>query len=410
MAKKQTLKTKTLFPSESPACPVIQMERVKLSRAQAEFNRLNEKIATMKADIQELPEREKRIIAFYKEFAQPLFDKESELKYGYLLYLDKMYETSKFTDKDRSTLEELIVNECEGLENFRIPEEKLAEMLAIRYKYTEIITGLNREEQEKIAVEDTLDMLSMFGIKPNAKMKKAKDEAELFDAVEDYLRSQLEKEMQKEEKKQTRKGQQKQIEEPRRKLTKKEVEQKFQEEQTLKSIREIYIELVKELHPDKETDEAIRVIKEERMKCLTDAYQKKDLSSLLSMQIDWLEETAQHPDTKSDEVLKRYNKVLKTQLERLEEEFYLLCEAPFPAVEPPYDQYRKTSLSRLEGDLKELLHRHKGDMIGIETYITSVSTLANLKRFLKSYAKDLRQKIKEEEEDDIFAQFYDMFR
>jgi hypothetical protein len=406
MAKRQILKTNTLFPLESPACPVIKKERLKLSKAQSEFNRLNKKIAILRSDIHELPEREKRISAFYNEYARPLFDKESELKYHYLQYLDKMYETSKFTDKDRKTLEELIVNECEGVENFRIPEEKQAEMLAIRYKYTEIITGLNREEQKKVAMEDTLSMLSILGIKPNAKMKKAKDETELFNAVQDYLRSKFEKEVQEEEKKQTHKGQQKQIEEPHRKLTKKEMQQKFQEEQTLKSIREIYIELVKELHPDKETDETIRAIKEDRMKCLTDAYQKKDLSSLLSMQIDWLEETAQHPETKSDEVLKRYNKVLKSQLERLEEEFFLLCEAPFPAVEEPYSQYRRMPLNKLNMELEYVYSNHKGDIVAIEEYITSVSTLANLKKFLKKYAKNLKQNLQEEE---MLNQFFNIF-
>ena len=50
-------------------------------------------------------------------------------------------------------------------------------------------------------------------------------------------------------------------------MTKAELNQKLQEEQTLKSMREIYLELVKELHPDRETDETLRAIqKEERMK------------------------------------------------------------------------------------------------------------------------------------------------
>ena len=49
-----------------------------------------------------------------------------------------------------------------------------------------------------------------------------------------------------------------------RKMTKAELNQKLQEEQTLKSMREIYLELVKELHPDRETDETLRAQKEER--------------------------------------------------------------------------------------------------------------------------------------------------
>lgn len=394
MAKKQIQKKKTLLPKDAITCPVIAKGKVKLSKAQSDFNRLNKKIATLKQNIKELSEREKIIIAFYEQHARPLFEKESDLKYDYLLYLDEMYENAKLTFKDKSTLAELVLNECGGVDNVRIPEEKRLKMQEIQVRYSEIVTGLTREEQEKNAVAEALELFSIFGIKPNAKMKKAKNEEELMTATEEYMRTQLEKEMQKEEKRQTRKKQMKKEEpepEPRRKLTKREIEQQMQEEQTLKSIREIYIELVKELHPDRETDDEIRIVKEERMKRLTEAYQAKDLASLLSMQIDWLEESAQNPDMQTDEVLKRYNKVLNSQLDRLGEEYFLLCAAPFPAVEGAYTQLRDVSLSKLNEQLNVLFRTHKNELVNIEEYVTSVSNLTGLKKFLKKYAKQLKE-------------------
>lgn len=78
-------------------------------------------------------------------------------------------------------------------------------------------------------------------------------------------------------------------------MSKREIEKEIQAEKTGKSIRGIYLELVKELHPDKEADETQRLLKEERMKQLTKAYQEKDLASLLRMQINWLEESAKEP-------------------------------------------------------------------------------------------------------------------
>ena len=44
------------------------------------------------------------------------------------------------------------------------------------------------------------------------------------------------------------------------------------------------------------------LLKEERMKQLTKAYQEKDLASLLRMQINWLEESAKEPIDQTDDV------------------------------------------------------------------------------------------------------------
>ena len=54
-----------------------------------------------------------------------------------------------------------------------------------------------------------------------------------------------------------------------------------------KSVRSIYISLAKLVHPDTETDELQRAVKEEEMKKLSAAYEAKDLPTLLRMEMEW---------------------------------------------------------------------------------------------------------------------------
>ena len=174
----------------------------------------------------------------------------------------------------------------------------------------------------------------------------------------------------------------------------------MQEEQTLKSMREIYLELVKELHPDRETDETLRAQKEERMKQLTEAYKQKDLASLLMMQINWLqEESAKTPQSQTDEVLKRDNKILRAQLNRLEEEFYLICQAPLSGVENAYTQLRTVPLKEIDIHLDILLSQQKNLLKTVEEYMQSVSTLTGMRAFLKKYRKKQR-------EEELYDDFY----
>lgn len=380
--------------------PVIKKGRVKLTAAQSEFNRLNKKIAVLKDEIQLMPEKENKIRVFFDEHVKTLYEKEVVLKYDFLLYLDQVYDTAKLTKKNKEILAEMIVEECEGVETLPASEEQLRKMMEIRYKYEEITTGMSHDELQLEVVRDTLDMFTlMLGIKPNKAMKNAKTEDELLAAVVDYMEARIKKEEVTAEKKQQKKALNQEKEPENKKLSKAELKQKLQSEQALKSMREIYLELVKELHPDREMDETIRRRKEEQMKQLTEAYQQKDLASLLMMQVNWLqEESAKMPSTQTDEVLKRYNKLLRTQLDRLTEEYSLLCDAPLSGVESAYSQLRCTVLKELNLHLEKLFCMHKEDMKGIELYIQSVSTLQGLTIFLKRFKRERKEKSRYEED------------
>ena len=162
---------------------------------------------------------------------------------------------------------------------------------------------------------------------------------------------------------------------------------------------------MKEFHPDKDTDENIRQLKEERMKQLTEAYQNKDLASLLSMQLNWLEDTALDPASQTDEVLKRYNKVLRKQLSRLEQEYELLCSAPFPGVLGAYAGYRQIPMTRLKSRLETMLQIHRQELENVEDYVCSYETLTGLRKNLKNFQARQKEKMQQMDWDDLIDLF-----
>lgn len=388
--------------------PSIKKKKAKLTAAQAAFNRLNQKIASLKKEIEELPEREKLIAAFCKENVDELFEKEAELVHALLRRLDTVYKTMKLSAKEKELLAELILEESEKMGELSFVKEVMEEMSEIQMTYQEIATGRSREDLEREAVQMVLEALPFMGIRPNAKMKKARNEAELKAAIFDFMESEMHKKARKEEREKEDKSKREKIEEEsQRKFSKRELAQKMQEEKTLKSIREIYIELVKALHPDKEMDESARQLKEERMKQLTEAYQAKDLAALLGMQINWLEESSKHPGLETNEVLKRYNKVLGSQVERLENEYALLCSAPFPGVGGIYAVSRKYPLSQLRDQLEELYLMHCRELADFEQYVNSYNTQKGVKQNLKKFRQDLEEAERYgfDDMDDIFDFF-----
>lgn len=356
---------------EKMMIPIIQKGRKKLSGAQTTFNRLNKKIAKLKMIIDELPQREHVIKKYFDENSFCLFEQEAQLTDELLCNLDRVYKTARLTKKEKLYLPELILDECEHLDDLPFDEKRREALEAIRQDYIQISTGLSQEEIHKQGLESMLSFCEMLGLTPTEDMKNAKNPEEFFQAVYEAKKLVDEQENQNPSKK--------------KKLSKREIEKEIQAEKTWKSIRGIYLELVKELHPDKEVDETQQLLKEERMKQLTKAYQEKDLASLLRMQINWLEESAKEPIDQTDDVLKQYNKVLQAQVDRLEQEYDLLCNAPFPGILGAYAGFRKYSLKELPGVLEQMNNLHKKEIDNLETYVALSRNVKGVKSCLKDF-------------------------
>lgn len=99
-----------------------------------------------------------------------------------------------------------------------------------------------------------------------------------------------------------------------------EAQQHAEAQRISQSIREVYRKLVSALHPDRETDPKERDRKTGLMQRVNQAYEKNNLLQLLELQLE-LEHIDQAVlNNLSEDRLRHYNKILREQLDELEQE------------------------------------------------------------------------------------------
>ena len=121
--------------------------------------------------------------------------------------------------------------------------------------------------------------------------------------------------------------------------TKKQLEKEALEQATLelekKSVRSVFIGLAKVLHPDLEGDPDRRAEKKDMMQKLTTAYEKNDLHTLLTMEMEWVNQQASQLGSLSEEKLAVYIVVLKGQINELKNErSSLWMQNTLPGMDP----------------------------------------------------------------------------
>jgi len=89
-----------------------------------------------------------------------------------------------------------------------------------------------------------------------------------------------------------------------------------------RSLREIYRKLASTLHPDREADPVQRETKTALMQRVNQAYDNRDLLSLLQLQLDIEQIDTHHVTDVGDQRLRHYNEVLSEQLEELKDEVH----------------------------------------------------------------------------------------
>ncbi len=102
-----------------------------------------------------------------------------------------------------------------------------------------------------------------------------------------------------------------------KKELKKEAAQKEIEAAKKKSVSTIFKCLAKLVHPDLELDETERIKKEEFMKKVNQAYNEKDLFTLLALEQELMADSSERLNELSDAQLKIYIKVFKEQLDEI---------------------------------------------------------------------------------------------
>ncbi|MBE9464629.1 hypothetical protein ACFP1I_04395 [Dyadobacter subterraneus] len=163
----------------------------------------------------------------------------------------------------------------------------------------------------------------------------------------------------------------------------KEARQLLTKQKTTKSVRTVYMDLVKAFHPDRETDEAEKIRKTEIMQRVTQTYQENNLLELLKLQIEFERIDQDHLENLGKEQLTYYNLVLKEQVEELEKEkeeiqqqISYLC-----GINPQHANSMTTVVVKFNTNINEV----KAEIKEIKLTLKKWQVPSVLKAFLKTY-------------------------
>lgn len=165
---------------------------------------------------------------------------------------------------------------------------------------------------------------------------------------------------------------------------------KAEEKSISKTVRDVYTSLAKSFHPDLEQDEDEKLRKTEIMKAITEAYQQGDLPALLRLQLEYEQIDKAKIAAMADEQLKRYTKILKKQLDSLNEEADTLFNR-FLSTSVGMGKLRKVSEEHINRLVKEDLKSIKNN---IAVYDNEIKVLRNpqyLNMIIKHYRDILSQ-------------------
>ncbi len=178
-------------------------------------------------------------------------------------------------------------------------------------------------------------------------------------------------------------------------------EQKAAEELRGKTIRSIYIGLAKVLHPDTASDLLEKNQKEELMKQVTVAYEKKDLPTLLKLEAKWVEGQSQEVGKLTNDKIRIYISFLNERLASLiQEEREILSHPSNQQIWEYLNMAPKKALSELEKESGQILYA-----------INRLQSMTQIKPTKISLMSVVKEVLEDSRDTDInFEMFEAMFR
>ena len=359
-----------------------------LSKAQQQFNTLIKKIDQHKQRLGLWAETIPKMQQMKASEFDPLLDTYEGLQTQWVHLLDQAHADPALKKRDKEKLSHLI---CEAAAELLADGGDDADLKAIYNRHS----GADFDEEDAELEAATGEMMKsmmtgMYGIDFGDADVSSMEKMKVF--MEEKMES-----MRSEREEHQREA------EARRANRKKTAKQQAKEEHRQaeaahlrKSIQEIYRKLATALHPDRETDPAERERKTALMQKVNVAYGNKDLLQLLELQLQVEQIDQAHVNNIAEDRLKHYNKILKDQLQQLQQEVQgiemtwrmQLNLPPFAQVSP------KGLIDQLQNNIRQL----KREVAKVKSDLHTFQDIELLKRWLKSYKIP-----KKHEMDDLFT-------
>ncbi|HMX39539.1 MAG TPA: hypothetical protein PK971_04340 [Saprospiraceae bacterium] len=366
-----------------------------LTPTQKEFNRLISKISKLQ---EEATAFDNVVLSCQKRASEelhPLMEQYNTYRVQMVELLDRAYDNRKIMASERKKLKPLIV----GLSHTLIQDYDIEHLKPIYNKYS----GSDYDEDDAEAEEYTAQMMrsfveQMMGIDIPDDVDVStpqKMEAYLSERMATEEAAEQERKRIAQEKRDKKPKTAKQLEQEKKRAEKQQ--KKAEEEAKItKSVREVYLDLVKTFHPDRETDAAERKRKTEIMQRVTDAYERNDLLALLQLQLEFERIDQSHLENLAEERLKHFNKVLRAQVKELEEQIWERQLAMADLLNMPPFQIASTHqvIMTLEKEIKSI----KRNIKSIKQELQEFQSIDALKAWLRTVKTPKRNK----EMDDLY--------
>ncbi|REA57643.1 hypothetical protein DSL64_23170 [Dyadobacter luteus] len=329
-----------------------------LNKRQKEFNLLCEKIAKLDEQIPELENARDEIIRRIPIDLNPLVMEYQGIRVDIIHLMDRTYEADLYRKIYLTKLSYLIT-------------EGAFELIA-NYGFDELKPVYNKYSE--IDIEKALLLASQ-------QPEKVTDPAFLLEEDNPIVAEFPENFHEWDDAEQQRYKEERRAEKIQARIQK--AKQQLDQQKTTKSVRTVYMDLVKAFHPDRESDEAEKVRKTEIMQRVTLAYQQNDLMTLLKLQIEFDQIGEEHLEKLTKNQLNYYNKVLSQQIADLEakkevvqKEISALCGLPYQHI----NSYI-TAVVKFNSNVNEM----KSEIKNIKLVYKQWKTPSVLKAYLKTY-------------------------
>ncbi|TXJ03431.1 MAG: hypothetical protein E6Q32_00775 [Neisseriales bacterium] len=284
-------------------------EDVVLQKEQKRFNKLTADISRRRRELLELNDAIAQLKINYVKKIVPVQNKHSELIQEMIYLADENFDNKIFTKADRKSICVLLDESIGSLDEQYI-NDRIKDIFARRLgeNFDDVVNEAN-----SFATNRTKEFLNeMFGMDVDCDDNVSQEE--LMHRVRQKFMEQEEQERLREEQSPKRKKSAKTLA--------KEAREKEAEKHQSQSIREVYRQLAKSLHPDRIANDEDYETKTKLMQEVNAAYEKDDLLTLLEIQLKIEQISQENIDGVALEKLKHFNVVLKRQFDELNIELH----------------------------------------------------------------------------------------
>lgn len=297
-----------------------------LNKKQKEFNVLSETIEALDRQLADLQQAYDEMLRRIPSDLDPLVREYQGYRADIVNLWDRTYEAEHFRKAYQTKLAYLIIENAYDL----IKNHDLSELKHVFNKYsaTDIDVLLEEERlRESARIEDPAFLLeSVYEPEPEVSFHELSEE------------------------------EQQRIKAERREQRMDQRTREAQQAKTTKSVRSVYMELVKTFHPDRETDEGEKQRKTETMQRITKAYQENNLLSLLKLQMELEQIDRSGLENLNKNQLSYYNKILRQQIEELGQQKVLIQQKISAVCSLPYQHANSqvTVIAKFNAVINEL--------------------------------------------------------